>query len=91
MDFNEAEFGKNRNNLVGFEDGNIPHGSGDSDVLNSNKLRLQHRLSVFEKHRNHVVQVLVEIVSRRSLGMRTGKTGNKANEQTGLRSSFDDR
>jgi hypothetical protein len=52
-DFNEAKSGKNRNNLVGFEDGNIPHGSGDSDVLNPNKLRLQHRLSVLEKHRNY--------------------------------------
>jgi hypothetical protein len=50
-DFTEAESSENGNELVGFEDGDIPHGSADGDVLNPNKLRFQHRLAVFQKHR----------------------------------------
>ena len=45
--FDETKSGKKCSNFVRFEDGNISHGSTDGDVLNPNKLRLQHRLAVF--------------------------------------------
>lgn len=49
-DFDEAEFDQNGDDFIGLEDGNIAHNSSDSDVLNPNKLRLQCRLTIFQKH-----------------------------------------
>ncbi len=88
-DFGEAEFGEDGYDFAGFEDGNIAHDSGDSDVLNPNKFGLQYGFAVFQKHCNNIVQVAVHFIQRFPLGMGAGKTGNEADEQTGLRTPLD--
>lgn len=63
-DFGEAEFDENCDDLIRFEDGNIVHESSDGDVLNPDKLGLQHRFAVFQKHCNDIVQVMVNLIQR---------------------------
>ena len=82
--FGEAESEKNGYDFIGFEDGNIAHGSSNGDVLNSNELGLQRGFTVFEKHCNNVVQVVIDFVQRFPLRMSAGKAGNKTNEQASL-------
>ena len=84
-DFGKTEFDENGNDFAGFEDGNVPHNSSDGNVLHANKLGLQHGFTIFQKHCNNIVQVAVDLVQRFPLGMSTGKTGNKTNEQASLR------
>ena len=69
---------------MGFEDGNVAHDSSDGDVLNPDKLGLQHGFAIFQKHCNNIVQVVVEFIKRFPLGMGAGEAGNKTNEQTSL-------
>lgn len=83
-DFGESELGENGYDFIGFEDGNVAHDSSDSDVLNSDKLRLQRGFAIFQKHGNYIVQVVVDFIQRRPLGMGTGKTRNETDEQTSL-------
>lgn len=64
------------------------HDSGDGDVLNPNKLRLQHRLAIFQKHCNDIAQVVINLIQCLSLGMRAGKTRDKTNKHAGLRTTF---
>ena len=45
--FGEAESEKNGYDFIGFEDGNIAHGSSYGNVLNSNELGLQRGFAVF--------------------------------------------
>ena len=49
-DFDEAELYENGDDFIGLENGNIAHDLSDCDVLNSNKLGLQHRFAIFQKH-----------------------------------------
>ena len=49
-DFGETELDKNGDNFIGLENGNIAHNLSDRDVLNPNKLGLQHRFAIFQKH-----------------------------------------
>lgn len=64
------------------------HDSGDGDVLNPNKLGLQHRFAVFQKHCNDIVQVVINLIQCLSLGMRAGETRDKTNKHAGLRTTF---
>ena len=82
--FGEAESEKNGYDFTGFEDGNIAHGSSYGNVLNSNELGLKRGFSVFEKHCNNVVQVVIDFVQCFPLRMSAGKTGNETNEQACL-------
>jgi hypothetical protein len=84
----ETEFDKNGDNFIGFEDRNIAHESSDSDVLHPNKLGLQHRLTVFQKHCNDIVQIMIDLIQRFSLGVGAGEAGHETNEQTGLCASL---
>ena len=86
--FGEAESEKNGYDFIGFEDGDIAHGSSYGDVLNSNELGLQRGFAVFEKHCNNVVQVVIDFVQCFPLGMSAGKTGNETNEQARSRAPF---
>jgi len=79
--FGEAEFDKDGDNFAGFEDGNITHESSDGDVLNPNKLRLQHRFAVLKKHGNDIVQVVIDLIQCCPLRVGAGKSGDKTNEQ----------
>jgi len=83
-DFDETEFDEDGDDFLGFEDGNVTHDSSYGNVLNPNKLGLQYGLTIFQKHCNNIAQVVVDFIQRLPLGMRTGKTGNKANEQACL-------
>ena len=87
-DFGEAEFDKNGNDFIGFEDRNIAHKSSDSDVLNPNKLGLQHWLAVFQKHCNDIMQIVIDLIQRFSLRVGTGEAGHETNEQAGLWASL---
>jgi hypothetical protein len=49
-DFNEAELQKYCDNFGRFENGNVAHVLGNSNVLDPDKLRVESWLSVFEKH-----------------------------------------
>ncbi len=83
-DFGEAEFDENSYDFIGLEDGNVAHDSSDSYILNPNKLGLQRRFAVFQKHCYNIVQVVVDFIQCFPLGMSAGKPGNEANEQTSL-------
>lgn len=83
-DFDEAEFNENSDYFIGLENGNIAHDSSDGDVLNPDKLGLQHGFAIFQKHCNNIVQVVVDFIQRFPLGMSAGKTRNKTNEQASL-------
>jgi hypothetical protein len=48
--FGEAQFAQDRYDFGRLENRDIAHDSGDRNVLYSNKLRLEDRLSVFEQH-----------------------------------------
>ena len=87
-DFGEAEPDKNRYDFIGFQDRYIAHDSSYGNVLNPNKLGLQYRLAVLQKHFNYIVQVAVDFIQRFALGMSARKTGNETNEQAGLRAPF---
>jgi len=88
-DFREAESEKNGNDLGGLEDGNIAHRSSYGNVLNSNKLGLKSGFTVFKKHCDHVVEIVIDFIQGFSLGMSTGKTGNETYEQACLWAPFD--
>ncbi len=79
--FCEAEFYEDGDDFIGIEDGNMAHDSCNGDVLNPDKLGLQHGFSIFQKHCNNFVQIVVDLIKRFSLGMGTGEAGNKTNEQ----------
>ncbi|OGS80352.1 MAG: hypothetical protein A2Z94_05220 [Gallionellales bacterium GWA2_55_18] len=87
-DFSEAEFDKNGDDFIGLEDGDIAHGSSDGDVLNPDKLGFQHRFAILQKHCNDIVQVVIDLIQRFSLGMSARKTGDKTNEQACLWTPF---
>lgn len=87
-DFSKSEPDKNGNDFMGFEDRNIAHDSSYGNVLNPDKLRLQHGFAILQKHCNYVVQVMVDFIQRFALGMRARKAGNETNEQAGLCAPF---
>jgi len=78
--FGETEFQENGDDFIGLDDRNIAHDSSDSDVLNPNKLGFQRRLAIFQKHRNDIMQVAIDLIQGFPLGMRAGKTRDKTDE-----------
>ena len=88
-DFDETKFHEDGGDLIGFENGNVAHNSRYGDVLDPDKLRFQHGLSIFQKHCNNIVQVAVDFIQCLPLRMSAGKTGNKTNEQSRLRAPLD--
>ncbi len=87
--FCETEFGENGNDFIRLENGNMAHGLSDGDVLNPDKLRLQHRFAVLQKHCNHILQVVVHFIQRCSLRVGAWESGNKTNEKASLLASLD--
>ena len=49
-DFGETELDENGDYFIGLENGSIAHSLSDCDVLNPNKLGLQHGFAIFQKH-----------------------------------------
>jgi len=58
--------------------------------LCSNVFRFQFRIPVFQKHFNHFTEILVKLIERLALRMCTRESWNKPNEQTCVRTFFDD-
>jgi hypothetical protein len=73
----------------GFKNGT--HDSSDGDVLDPDKLGLQHGFTIFQKHCNNFVQVVVDLIQRFALGMSTWEARNKTNEQASLLAPLNDR
>lgn len=48
--FGKTELDENGDNFIGLEYGNITHSLSDCNVLNPNKLGLQHGFAIFQKH-----------------------------------------
>jgi hypothetical protein len=74
---------------AGLRTGAFPIGSSDGDVLNSHKLGFKRGFAVFQKHCDHVVEIAIDFIQGFTLGVRTGETGNEADEQACLRAPFD--
>lgn len=57
--------------------------------LRAYELRLDLRLAIFEKHRENLAKIRVQLVKRFSLGVGTGKSGDEADEEPRFRRPFD--
>lgn len=62
----------------------------DGDHLRPDKLAFQGRLAVLQEHRNHLSKIALQFLHRGALGVRAGKTGNIADQQTGIGVAFND-
>ena len=87
--FRETERDENSNDLPRLENRDVTHRLRDYDVLDTDKLRLQVWLAIFEKHSNDFLEVVVKLVEGGTLGMSTGKARNKPHKKFGLRTTFD--
>jgi hypothetical protein len=88
-DFRETEGNKNGDDLARFENGDVPHCSGDRDVLHADKLGLQIWLTVFEKHGDDFLEVVVQLVERLALRVGARKAGDKSHKEICLGAAFD--
>jgi hypothetical protein len=77
-------------NLRWLEDGESAHRLGDCDVLCANKLRLDPRCAVLQKHLYYLLEVDAELIQGLCLAVRTWKTGNVTHQQAGGRIAFHD-
>lgn len=87
-DFRETEGDKDGDDLTRFENRDISHPLRNSNVLDTYKLRLQDGLTVFDKHGNNFLKVMVEFVQGLTLRVRTRKTRHKSHEEFGLWAPF---
>jgi hypothetical protein len=58
--------------------------------LGANKLGFQARLTVFQKHGDYFLHVLLQFVERLALGVCAGETGDVSNIEVSIRATFDD-
>ncbi len=65
-DFDETEGLENSDDLLRLENGWL-HGLRHLERFDADKLRLQCRLAVFEKHRNNFLKVFLQLVNRFAL------------------------
>src|SRR5450759_4320427 len=66
---------------------------GTSTYLNKlcpDKLGFDLRLSIFQEHSQDFAEVCVQLIKRLCLRVRTGKTGDEADEEAGFGRPFDD-
>src|SRR3546814_5000174 len=61
--FREPERNQDGDDFARLENGDVPHRSGDCDVLDTHELRLQLRLAVFKKHRDRSEEHTSELQS----------------------------
>lgn len=88
--FREAERNQDGDNLVWLENGDVPHCSGDCNVLDTHELRLQLRLAIFKKHGDDFLQIAIQLLKRLTLRVRTSEPGDKPDEEMGLGAALDD-
>lgn len=88
-DFGEAKRTKNGYHLGRLQDGNVPHGLRDGDVLHPDKLRFEYRVAVLQQHLDDFAKVAVEFIEGRALRMRSRKTGYEPHEQASLGIALD--
>jgi hypothetical protein len=72
-DLREPELAENRDDLCWREHWDAAHSLCNGNILNSDELRLEPRLSVLEQHGDDLSKIAIEIVQRLALGMRTRK------------------
>ena len=72
--FRETECDENSNDLSRLENRDVTHRLRNGDVLDTDKLRFQVWLAIFEKHGYDFLEVVVKLVESRTLGMGTGET-----------------
>lgn len=85
----EAKFAEDRNDLLGFQDRQAAHESGDGDILHADKLRLQNRLPILQKHGDDLAQVFGQLVQGLALGVGSRKAGDETDIDPGLRATLD--
>jgi hypothetical protein len=88
--FRETECNKNGDDLVRFENGDVPHRSGDRDVLHADKLGLQFWLAVFEKHGDDFLEVVIHLVERLALRVGAREARDKPDKKFGLGATLND-
>lgn len=79
---------QNGNHNARFEDGDAGH-SCNFDGLHPDKLRLKTWGAVLAQHFNHFFEIGIDLVQRRGLGMRTGKTGDVTHIKPCVRATLD--
>ena len=72
----------------GLRTGCFPSNTSDGNKLRPDKLRFHLRLAVFQQHLDDFLQIAPQFVQRFALRMRADKTRNMTDEQTGLRTFF---
>lgn len=77
-------------NFPWLEDGRFRHRLPDDNSLCSDEIRFQNRLTVFEQHSHDLAKVSKQLVQGLSLGVGARKTRNIPNEQTCVRTPFND-
>src|SRR3546814_19352 len=88
--FRETGRNQDGDDLARLENGDVPHRSGDCDVLDTHELRLQLRLAVFKKHRDDFLQISVQLLKRLALRVRASESRDKPDEETGLGATLND-
>src|SRR3546814_3623676 len=79
--FREPWRNQDGDDFARLENGDVPHRSGDCDVLDTHELRLQLRLAVFKKHRDDFLQISVQLLKRLALRVRASESRDKPDEE----------
>jgi hypothetical protein len=88
--FGETERDKNGNDLAWFENRDVPHRLRNRYVLDTDELGLQVWFSIFEKHGDDFLKVVVKLVESFPLRVGAGETRDKPDKHLGLGAAFDD-
>ena len=86
--FRETERDENSNDLTRLENRDVTHRLRNGDVVDTDKLRLQFWLAIFEKHGYDFLEIVVKLVESPTLGMGAGETRNKPHKKLGLGATF---
>ena len=87
-DFRKTECHENGDDLTRFKNRDVAHRLGNCDVLHSDKLGLQIRLAIFEKHGNDFLEVAVKLVESFTLRMGAREPRDKPHKKFGLGTVF---
>src|SRR3546814_8486058 len=79
--FREPERNQDGDDFARLENGDVPHRSGDCDVLDTHELRLQLRLAVSKKHRDDFLQISVQLLTRLALRVRARESRDNPDEE----------
>ena len=72
------------NDLISLQDRRTTHGLGNCNRLQADELAFNRWIAVFQQHRHHLTQIMLQFVERRCLSVRTREPRNVAHEQAGV-------